>query len=45
MAASGTIGGTDPVIIKILAQKFNFDVTLYPIKGHKEFFGMVRNVY
>ena len=43
MAASGTIGGTDPAIMKMLAQKFNFAVSFYPIKDHKEFFGMVRN--
>ena len=38
-------GGTDIRIVDLLAQKFKFSFSLHPIKDHKEYFAMVRNVF
>ena len=42
-SASGVIGGTDLKIVNLLAQKFNFSVSLYPINTFKDYFATVRS--
>ena len=43
-SASGGVGGTDPKILDLLAQKFNFSVSFYPINSHKEYYATVRGL-
>ena len=40
-SAGGLIGGTEPMILKLLAKKFNFSVSLHPINNHKEYYASV----
>ena len=40
-SAGGLVGGTEPMILKLLARKFNFSVSLHPINNHKEYYASV----
>ena len=43
--ANGGVGGTDPGILDVLAQKFNFSVSFHLINNHKEYYASVRSLY
>ena len=40
-SSGGRIGGTEPMILKLLAKKFNFSVSFHPINNHKEYYASV----
>ena len=43
-SASGGIGGTDPMILNLLAEKFNFSLSLFPVNTHRQYFATVRTI-